>query len=484
MNITREDTGTLSACISIGIKPEDYQERVSKKLKDYQRKANIPGFRPGMAPMALIQRTVGRAVLLEEVEKLVQESLYNYLEEEKISILGTPLENEEKTGTRDWEQATEFDFHFDIGLHPEFEIDLDHSIPVEYHKIIPTAEELDEEVQKIRRTYGEVSEIDIAGEEDILQAAFNELDGNGAVKEDGIQISRVINTRTFSDETVKESLQGITVNAVIRINPLAALGGDIKKLAWLLRIDEEEAAIMQSDFEVTVKKIERLEPAELSPELFEKVMPASKPQSYEEFRQLLKEEMASDHAGESNKTFFQSVRNKLMDLHPFDMPEEFLRKWISRKKDADEKQETVEPDYAGVFDSFRWQLIENKIVEKEQIRVEETEMQQYLRIRFKTYYYQQGYYQQDNQEFDKHINNMVQDYLRKEDNREETADVLIYYKLLELFKNKLDVTTVEMTHDAFHALHGDHHHHHNHDHDHDHDHEQENDHDHEHEHEH
>ena len=195
---------------------------------------------------------------------------------------------------------------------------------------------------------------------------------------------------------------------------------------------------------------------------------------------MLREEMAADHAGESNKTFFQAVRNKLMEMLPFDMPEEFLKKWIKRRKDGadkaehshegEDKQEAVEPDYAAVLESFRWQLIENHIVEKEQIRIEEEEMQQYLRIRFKTYYYQQGYYQKDSEEFDKHINSMVRDYLSKEDNREETADVLMYYKLLEVFKHKLDVRTVELTHDAFHELHGDLHHNHDHDHDHEHEH--------------
>lgn len=471
MNISKEETGTLSACISIEILPDDYQEKVNKKLKEYQKKSNIPGFRPGMVPVNMIKKMYGKSILADEIDKILRETLENYLKENNIKTLGTPIANEEKSPEIDWDNPVNFVFHFDIGIQPEFEVDLNPAVNVDYYKIVPTDDELEKEIGNIRRSYGTFSEVPESGDDDWITVDLKELDENGRVMEGGLSHNRRITASTFTDESMKPRLTGLKPGDKMIINPRDTMGGDPARMGYLLGISKEQAGDIQHDFEMTVTKVERLDLPELIPAFFDQVFPGQQVETEEDFKKLLSEDISLSYKRESDTTFYRAVRKKLMDDLNFSLPEDFLKKWLKeRQEDQHEHEhdhehehehthETEEPDYEKVFASMKWQLIENQIIEKYNIKIEPQQVRDHVKERYRRYFSQQGALSGEPEQIDKALESLVNKYMEKREEVEEIYDILYFNELVKLYKETLSLNQKEITHDAFHEIAEQHHQH-------------------------
>ncbi|MHC1707395.1 MAG: trigger factor [Bacteroidales bacterium] len=471
MNISKEETGTLAACIRIEIAAEDYQEKLNKKLKEYQRKANIPGFRPGMAPVAMIKKMYYKGLLVDEIDNLLRDALENYLKENNLKTLGTPLANDEKSPEADWDNPSDFVFHFDIGIQPEFDVDLNTDLSVDYYKIIPSEEELDKEIDSIRRSYGTFSEVEVSEEGDWMTVDMTELDENGAPVDGGITHSRRITSTTFADDSMKPKLISLKIGDTVVFNPAAVMGGDNARLGYLLGISKEKAEAVTRDFSMTVTKIERIDLPEMNPEFFEKIFPAENVQDVTEFKKKLTEDISRSYGRESDTTFFRAVRKKLMENQTFSLPEEFLKRWVKEREDHhdhdhdhdhvhDHDHEHPEPDYVKVFESMRWQLIENQIIEKFNIVVSPQDVKDYVRARYLNYFAQQGALSGEPEQIEKALDSLTAKYMEQKKDVEEVYDILYFDRLIKVFKSNLTLAEKEVTHDDFHAIDEEHHQHH------------------------
>ncbi|NVO20375.1 MAG: trigger factor [Bacteroidetes bacterium] len=381
MEITRENSGEMTATVKIAISPAEYTENVNKVLKDYQRKANVPGFRPGHVPFGMIKKMYGSAVFADEVNKLVSDALHNYIAEEKLDILGQPLPNMELTPLFDWKDEKEITFFFDLGLSPQFDMTLDDSIAIDYHVIKVNEELLDKYMVDIRQRYGTMSATEVAGEKDVLDGEFVELDTEGNILENGIANKSKLMIDTVKDEEIRKSLVGAKQGDVISYNPAKA-SGNASETASLLGITRDRAENLESDFRFTIQEITTMVPAELNEEFYNKVFPDEGITELKDFRERIRIESEKAFTADSDHLFMHHAQEKLLELAPMQLPDAFMKRWLVESNDGKIKAEDLEKDYDKYAASMKWQLIENRLIKDFNIEVPDDEIKDYVKDRY------------------------------------------------------------------------------------------------------
>ncbi len=381
MEITRENTGDMTATVRIAISPAEYTENVNKVLKDYQRKANVPGFRPGHVPFGMIKKMYGSAVFADEVNKLVSDSLNNYITEEKLDILGQPLPNMERTPVFDWKEEKEIEFFFDLGYSPAFELILDDSISLEYPVIKVSEEMLDKYIVDMQQRFGKMGNPEISSEKDVLNGEFTELDEEGNVLEDGISHSSKLLIDTVQDETIKKLLLGLKAGDSVIFNPSKA-SGNLTETASMLGITKERAENLNSDFHFTVNEITNIEPAALNEELYNQVFPESGITDEAAFRDKIRAESEQSFVPDSDHLFMHTVQEKLMENTAMPLPDAFLKRWLLESNDGKITAEDLEQDYHKYADSMKWQLLENRMIKDFGIEVGDDEIKDFVKDRY------------------------------------------------------------------------------------------------------
>src|ERR1700761_5313189 len=274
MNISQEKIDNLNAVVTINIKPEDYQPRVDKAIKDHAKKAKIPGFRPGMVPPAHIRKMYGKSILVDEVNNLLSDTLNNYLNEQKLEVLGQPLPKLGDEKEYNWDFADDFEFNYELGLAPEFNVDFSSKDKLTQYVIKADEETIAERVKNIRRAYGKMTNPDVSADDDVLYAELTQLSPDGSVFEEGISNTTSVRLDQIKDESIKASLIGLKKDDVLTFDIQKAFNNDAPKVAGLLGIGEDEAAQVKSNFQLTVKNINRLEESDLNQEFFDKLFGA------------------------------------------------------------------------------------------------------------------------------------------------------------------------------------------------------------------
>ncbi len=381
MEITRENTGDMTATVRIAISPAEYTENVNKVLKDYQRKANVPGFRPGHVPFGMIKKMYGSAVFADEVNKLVSDSLNNYITEEKLDILGQPLPNMERTPVFDWKEEKEIEFFFDLGYSPAFELILDDSISLEYPVIKVSEEMLDKYIVDMQQRFGKMGNPEISSEKDVLNGEFTELDEEGNVLEDGISHSSKLLIDTVQDETIKKLLLGLKAGDSVIFNPSKA-SGNLTETASMLGITKERAENLNSDFHFTVNEITNIEPAALNEELYNQVFPEAGITDEAAFRDKIRAESEQSFVPDSDHLFMHTVQEKLMENTAMPLPDAFLKRWLLESNDGKITAEDLEQDYHKYADSMKWQLLENRMIKDFGIEVGDDEIKDFVKDRY------------------------------------------------------------------------------------------------------
>lgn len=373
MNIQFNKTSEVAAELTITIEKADYQERVDKALKDYRKKAAMPGFRPGQVPISMLKKRFGGEITAEEVQKLLSEKLYGYIREEKIDMLGDPLASEKQQAI-DFE-ADQIDFIFDIALAPKFDAKLTDKDKVPFYQIQVTDEMVDGQVKAYAQRAGHYDKVDSFQAGDMTKGHIAELDEDGNIKEGGIvKEDAVILPGYFKNEDQKKKFEGVAVNTVITFNPAEAYENSTIELSSLLGITKEEAENVRSNFSYQINEITRYMPSDLTQELFDQVFGEGKVKSEEEFRAAVKAQIEAQFAEDSQLRFMIDVRKYLEErIGDLQWPDTLLQR-IMRANNPDKDDKYFEDNYAPSIKELQWHLIKEQLADQTGIKVEQNDV--------------------------------------------------------------------------------------------------------------
>ncbi len=444
MDIVKENTSPLEATLKIKLTEDDYREQVSKELKNAQKKMQMPGFRPGKVPMGLVNKMYGKSVLVEEVNKILADALYNYIKEEKINVLGNPLPDEGAAADIDWETQKEFEFQYHIGLAPEIDLELTDEIEVDYHKIKVAEDSIDKYVEEARKRHGNMVNPGTAEAEDVLYGEFAELDDKGEPKEDGLTNKTNVFIRFIKDEAIKNQLIGAKPGSVIDMDIMKAVESETEA-ASMVGLKKEELQDHSPVFRFIVESISRVEPAELNEDLYKKIAPDKDIKTEEDLRNFVREQIEQQYQSDVDKHFRNVVSEKLNELTKLPLPESFLKKWLVENNKEELTEEKVNEEFEKAADTFRWQLLENHLIKKYEIEVKPEEVNSELEYFIKAQLAQYGQTDLPQEILDKYVKELGS----KQEEVKKVYDHLFDKKLMELFKEKLRLNEIQMELDDY-----------------------------------
>lgn len=436
MQINQENTGAATATIEIIIGKADYEPKVDKALKEYQRKAAMPGFRPGKVPFGMVRKMYGSAVLAEQINKLVSDSLNEYIYGNKIRLLGYPLPDAERTGQIDFEGGNDLHFFFEVGLAPEIDIDFS-SLTENYIKVNADEKEIQKVVDNMLKEYPETTYPEDVAENDQLVLKVVQADADGNEVEEGIEKEVQLDLKKLNEDG-KKSFIGKTDGAEFIVNFEQILGKE--EATSLLELGEESEAIANSNFNVIITDIKREIPAELNEDFFNRMFPDAEITTEEEFKARIGQEIEKQFDQQSNYLFFNEVLEKLINETPIELPETFLKKWMVDNSDGKITMEQAEDDFKKYSKSIRFELIEGALKEKypEELHVSQQEMRQHVMSYFMGQFMGQ---MELTKELEMSLSSTVDNILKNEKEASRIERQLTEQKMIKLFNEK--VTKVE-----------------------------------------
>lgn len=388
MNISLQNVDKVSAVLTIAIEKADYQERVDKTLKNYRQKANIPGFRKGMVPMSLVKKQFGKAVLAEEIDKLLQEKVYEYLRENKVDMLGQPLPSEDMEAI-DYDQDN-FTFKFDIALAPEFKAEISSDDKIDYYTIQVSDELVDQQINMYTQRGASHEKVEEYQDNDMIKGLIAELDEAGNVKEDGVKVEdAVMMPQYMKNEDQKALFNGAKTNSVIVFNPFTAYDGNEAELSSLLKINKEEVANAKGNFSFQINEIVRMIPAPLDEKLFDQVFEPGTVKNEEEFVAKIKEGIAKQFENDSDYKFLVDVRDYLVKkIGKLEFPDALLKK-IMLANNIEKGEAFVSENYDKSIEELTWHLVKEQLVKANDIKVEQADInnmaKEVTRVQFAQY---------------------------------------------------------------------------------------------------
>ena len=439
MNITQESIDDLNALLKVQINQDDYQEKVNAVIQNYRKTASIPGFRKGKVPVGQIKKMHGKAILIEEVNKLIQEGIYNYITENKLEVLGNPLP---LTKDVDWDHATNFDFEFEMGLSPQFEVKMTKKSKFDYLKIEADKKMLDHYTNDTTKRYGSMTHPEKSEKTDLMMGEFTQLDAEGNVLEGGIKHSASVALDVVTDKKAQKALIGLMQDDEVVIKITNKFSSD---LSHMLNISKEKAQELNSDFRFIVKSISRMIPAELNQELFDKVFGKDAVKNEKEFKAKMKQEIEKSFVSESDNKLKNDVILHLIEKTKIELPDAFLKKWLVQTNEKGLTEEQVEAEYDQYSKSLKWQLIENKIIKDNELEVKHEDVVGHTKEMIIQNFAKYGQPAPE----DKKLDEIAAQVLTNEEERKKVYNQLYDVKTLTLYKEKFMLKDKTVTYDEF-----------------------------------
>jgi trigger factor len=441
MNISKHQHDDLTAVIKIELKPADYQDRVNTVIKKYAKTASVPGFRPGHVPVGMIRKMYGNSVMLEEINKIVSENLGQYIFDNKIEIIGSPLP---KRGESEMilEDGRDFEFLYEIGLAPKINVSLPKS-KTPYFTVKVDAKMIDDDVTDMRRRYGKFSNPEASDDTCILYGEFNELDADGNLKEGGTKTTTTLAIDRMPDAKDRKKFIGLTKGDTIDYNPMKAIGNE-PEVAAMLKIGKDHAS-MKSDYRFTVMTVSKIEKAELNQELFDKLYEAGTVTDEATFREKVKEGIASYFERESDRKLRKDLRNAILDSTEIQLPDDFLRRMVKANQEKPMDDHEFDHQFYHMVEDLRWNLILSTIAVEQNIVLTEEEIRNASRAMMRQQFAQYGIYDMD----DAKVEDMSNRYLMEEGNYERFERTLREGKVFEYLKKTVKLDTKELPYDDF-----------------------------------
>ena len=442
MNIQFECADKVNGLMTITIEQADYKEAVDKKLKDYRKKAQVPGFRPGMVPMGMIKKQYGTAVKVDEVNRLMGEKLYEYVRENKIQMLGEPLPSD-KQQPQDFEKDGELTFVFDIAVAPEFKVALSGKDKIAYYTIDVDDKLIDQQVQMYASQGGEFVKAEVFSGNDTITGDLRQLDEKGNTLEGGITTeSGMIMPAYIKEDKQKKLFDGCKPGDIITFNPKKAYPDNDAEVAALLKVKKEDVADMNSEFSFQVTEIRHFQPAEVDQKLFDRVFGEGTVKDEKAFREKIAEQLKAQFVGSSDYKFMQDVRAHLeKKVGKLEFPEALLKR-VMLQNNKDKGADYVEQNFDGSIKELAWHLIKEQIVAAQEIKIEDEDVKRVAKEAVRAQFAQYGMANVP----DDVLENYAEEQLKKRENIDGFVDRAVDLKLTEKLKTvvKLDEKTVTL----------------------------------------
>ena len=434
MDITRENTDALNAVVKVDIIADDYQPKVDKILVDYRKKADIPGFRKGHVPMGMIKKQYEKSVMIDEVNKLLQDSLNKYLTEEKIEILGNPIPKSQENFTWD---TKNFSFEFELGLVPQIEVNLTSKKKITQYVINADDSLIDKEVENLQSRYGKMSAVDIINENTNVTGTF-------VNEEKEIENKSTINLSDIKGKTNLKKFVGSKVGDVIELKTKGLFSED-SKLMGALGLSNEEIEGLNVKVLFTIEETTEIELADLDQELFDKLFTDGSVKSVTELRNKIKEDAEKQFQQQADQQLLNSVTEFLIDNTSFDLPSEFLQKWLATAGEKQLSPEQAAEEYNKSEKGLRYQLIQEKILKENDIKLDYEELKEYAKGFIRTQMAQFGNMNPEETELDDIANRI----LGNQEEAKKLQDQLLSQKLMTFYKEKMTFKTKKVNYEGF-----------------------------------
>ena len=446
MNISLQNVDSVSAVLTVQIEKADYQEKVEKALKTLRQKVNMPGFRKGMVPAGLIKKQYGVSVLAEEIDKLLQEKVFEYIRENKVNMLGTPLPKENQVN---FETEENFEFSFDIALAPEFNVELSANDSVDYYDINVTDEMVDQQVKMYTQRTAKYEKVEDYQDNDMLKGLLAELDENGNTKEGGVQVEGAVMMPVYmKNDEQKAIFNGAKTNTVLVFNPSVAFDNNEAELASLLKLKKEEVADHKGNFSFQIEEITRMIPGELTQELFDQVLGEGKAHSEEEFRAQIKETIAKQFEADSDYKFLIDVRTYLTNkIGKLEFPDALLKR-IMLDNNKEKGEEFVSENYEKSLEELTWHLIKEKLVAANDIKVEQGDLTNMAKEATRAQFAQYGMINVP----EELLENYSKEMLKKQESVEALLNRVVESKLSETLKGQVTLNHKAVSAEEFNQM--------------------------------
>ena len=443
MKIAFDCADKINGVLTMTIEQADYQEKVEKTLKEYRKKAQVPGFRPGMVPMGMIKKQYGTAVKVDEVNRLLGEKLYEYIRENKIQMLGDPLPNTEKQVAQDFEKEGDLTFVFDIAVAPEFEAKLSGKDKIAYYTIDVDDKLIGQQVEMYQSQAGEFVKADVFSGNDTITGDLRQLDENGNTLEGGITTEAgMVMPAYIKEESQKKLFDGCKAGDIITFNPKKAYPDNDAEVAALLKVKKEDVADLTSDFSFQVTEIRHFQPAEVNQALFDRVFGEGNVKDEKEFREKIAEQLKAQFVGSSDYKFMLDVREHLeKKVGKLEFPEALLKR-IMLNNNKDKGEDFVEKNFEASINELKWHLIKEQIVAAQKIEIKDEDLKAVAKNAMRAQFAQYGMSNVP----DDVLENYAEEQLKKRENIDNFVDRAIDLKLTEVLKNvvKLDEKAISL----------------------------------------
>ncbi|MBO4613230.1 MAG: trigger factor [Bacteroidaceae bacterium] len=449
MNTTFEKVDQVNGLITMQIEKADYAENVEKELKNYRKKANMSGFRVGQVPMGLLRKRFGTEVKAEAIDKLIREKLYGYIRDEKLSVLGEPLPNDEKTPKVDFEMQDDFTFVFDVALAPEFDAKLTKKDKVDFYTITVDDEMVSKQVESYASRNGQYVKVDSYEPRDMVKGLLAELDEAGQPKEGGLQVEGAVMLPDYmKNDDEKAKFASAKVNDVLVFNPSKAYNDSETELASLLRLKKEEVADKKGDFSFQIEEITRYQTAPVNQDLFDHIFGEGKVKSEEEFRARIKEQLENQFKNDSEFKFMLDLRKHLVKrVGKLEYPETMLKR-IMRLNNPDKDEKFVDDNFEKSLEELTWQLIKEQLTEQFEIKLTQEDVLEAAKVVTKMQFAQYGMMEVPEEV----LNNYAQEMLKKKEQTEGLVTRAIEQKVAAAAKAAVKLNEKTVTLDEFNAM--------------------------------
>jgi trigger factor len=443
MKITQSKTKKMVAKLTVEVKQSDYLDKVSDILKKYRKDAVVPGFRKGKTPMSIIEKQYKTSIVVDEVNKLLQDNLYKHITDNKIRVLGSPLPLEENE--IDWVNNTDYTFEYEIGLAPDFDVKVSKKDKLNYYNIKADKKLIDNYCNDIAKRYGKMSNPSESKTGDLVYCAISQLDANGEVMTNGISNEATVSIDTIKEKKYQKKFIGLKAEDKLELKVLDVFKNHTD-LAAMLKIEQAQLLNLPLDnFEFKVKRINRLAPAELNKELFDKVYTEGKISTVKEFKQKITEEAENSFVVESDRMLKNDVVLYLVDKIKLDLPDEFLMKWLVKSSEKPITMDQVKVDYPQYSKSLKWQLIENKVLEDNKVEINNDDLLGFTKSLVQKQMQQYGQASAD----EKQILDISENILKNEDERKKISNQLFDEKTLVVYKEIFKLIEKPISYDDF-----------------------------------
>jgi len=445
MNITRTNINDLNAVIKLSIEKSDYESTVNETLKDYRKKANMPGFRKGMVPAGLIKKMYGKAVLAEQINKILSSELNRYISDENLQILGEPLPNETEQKQIDFEHDETFEFVFDLGLAPFIDIDFKKTGKLPLYEIKIDEKMIDNQVEAFQNRFGTTVDAELSTEKDNLIGSLKQLDEKDVVLEGGIQVDEAqVSIAMVMVKKAKSALLGRKAGDVIKLNPKTAFKDGIY-IKQLLKIDDLQADELNSDFELTVSKVNTFVPAELNEDMFKKALgPDSNVTTIEQFREKIAEDLKANLGYSAEYRFLVDTKEILTNYVAMKLPEEFLKRWLVYSNEKITREQ-VDEEFSHFVKDLEWTLIRSRLAKDNNIRVGEADIAALARETAMMQFRQYGMFNVP----DDYLDNYAKSILKNEEERHRLVEKKSEIMVLDFIKANAEIEIKKVSQKAF-----------------------------------